>query len=430
MTLDEKFVIKGLNGKKSLKGTIKTPGAKNAILKVLASVLLFKDEITVSNVPEIEDVNRMFELLTKLGVIITKIKKGTYRLRADKVISHQICPDISKHLRASTVLAGPLLARLGQVSFPYPGGCVIGKRPIDFFLDGFKSYGAVVKDLGDHYDIKLNTKSNSKTKTEIFFKNISVTATENFMMMASIRPGLTILKNSAMEPEIVSLGEFLNSCGANISGLGSPEIRITGQGLLSGKNKVYETMPDRIAAGSFIILGALVGEKITVTNCEPKHLDSLFNILKTMGVKMDIKKSAVTVYGALSKPIAVDIKTHEYPGFPTDLQAPLAVLLTQSVGQSFLFETIFEGRLNYLETLAQMEAEVKILDSHRAYISGPQALKAKEVHSPDLRAGLAYVLAGAVAEGTSVVHNVYYIDRGYERVDLLLQKLGLDIKRF
>ena len=426
MLTDEKFVIKGLGGQKKLKGKISTPGAKNAVLKVLAASLLFSDEVTLTNVPEIEDVKRMLELLEDLGVVVEKTAAKTYRLITKDILTHEISTDISKHLRSSIVLTGPLLGRLGRVTFPHPGGCVIGKRPIDFFIDSFKALGADIKDTGVGYDIKVNKKL---TGTEIFFKNISVTATENFMMAGVLAQGTTVLKNVALEPEITSLGEFLNECGAKISGLGTSEITIIGGGLLSGKDKVYTTIPDRIAAGSFIILGALAGEKIEVTNCEPKHLESLLFLLKSAGIKLEIKKNSVIVYGAESKPQAVDIKTHEYPGFPTDLQAPMAVLLTQSSGQSFIFETIFEGRLNYLETFFRMEADVKIIDAHRAFISGPNKLIGKDMASPDLRAGLAYILAGVIAKGESVIHNVYYIDRGYENIEKHLQNLGVDIKR-
>ncbi len=426
MLTDEKFVIKGLGGQKKLKGKISTPGAKNAVLKVLAASLLFSDEVTLTNVPEIEDVKRMLELLEDLGVVVEKKAAETYRLITKDILTYEISTTISKHLRSSIVLTGPLLGRLGRVTFPHPGGCVIGKRPIDFFIDSFKALGAEIKDTGAGYDIKVNKKL---TGTEIFFKNISVTATENFMMAGVLASGTTVLKNVALEPEIISLGEFLNECGAKISGLGTSEITIIGGGLLSGKNKVYSTIPDRIAAGSFIILGALAGEKMEVTNCEPKHLESLLFLLKSAGIKLEVKKNSVIVYGAESKPQAVDIKTHEYPGFPTDLQAPMAVLLTQSSGQSFIFETIFEGRLNYLETFFRMEADVKIIDAHRAFISGPNKLIGKDMTSPDLRAGLAYILAGVIAKGESVVHNVYYVDRGYENIEKHLQNLGVDIKR-
>jgi UDP-N-acetylglucosamine 1-carboxyvinyltransferase len=423
----QKFIINGLSGKRTLAGKIRTPGAKNAVLKVMAAAVLFKDEVYLTNVPEIEDVARMSELLVDLGVVVEKISRSAYRLLTNNIVGSDICPEISKHLRASLVLTGPLLARFGHVSFPHPGGCVIGKRPIDFSIAGFEAMGAKCLDTGTGYEI-IAPKGGLRG-AEIFFKNQSVTTTENFLMAAVGARGVTVLKNAALEPEIISLGEFLNTCGAKISGLGTPTITIQGTGLLSGKGRKYVTIPDRIVAGSFAILGALAGRDLEITDCQPGHLDALLHILKLAGVKMEVTESTIRLRGKQGKFMAVDIKTHEYPGLVTDLQAPLAVFLTQSQGQSFIFETIFEGRLNYLETLSRMGAETKILDAHRALIKGSCPLLGREVVSPDLRAGLAYVLAGIIASGETVVHNVYYIDRGYEKIERLLRAVGVDIKR-
>lgn len=429
MEKSEVFVIEGLAGQRSLLGEIEVGGAKNEVLKILASAVLFGDEISISDIPQIEDVFRMMEILTSLGIVISKEEgKSVYRLTTSGLNSSLIPPEISKKLRASIVLTGPLLSRLGEVSFPYPGGCVIGKRPIDLFLDGFKQMGAVVKeDNGMFYVSAPNKKLHG---AEIFFKNQSVTATETFMMAAVLAEGKTVLKNCALEPEIISLGEFLISAGAQISGLGTPTIEIIGGGLLVGKDKRHKTMPDRIEAGSFIILGALAAKDLKITNCEPNHLDSLLNLLKQSGVNFSIGPDFVRVFGNENKKFqAVDIKTHEYPGFPTDLQAPMSIFLTQTIGQSFVFETIYENRLNYLEALERFGSKARILDSHRAIIDGPTAFSGKEIESPDLRAGLAYVIAAIIAKGQSVVHNVYYIDRGYERVDERFQAIGVGIKR-
>ncbi|OHA59506.1 MAG: UDP-N-acetylglucosamine 1-carboxyvinyltransferase [Candidatus Vogelbacteria bacterium RIFOXYD1_FULL_46_19] len=424
---EEKFVIKGLEGKRCLSGELKTPGAKNAVLKVLAAALLFKDEVNLANVPDIEDVSRMLELLEDLGVVVEKNSPGTYRLITTDINSSDISVEISKRLRASIVLTGPLLGRLGRAAFPHPGGCVIGKRPIDFTLEGFISLGASLTEETECYVITAPV--DGLQGTEIFFKTQSVTSTENFMMAAVLARGKTILKNSALEPEVVSLGEFLNDCGARIEGLGTSTITIYGGELLSGQGKVYVTIPDRIAAGSFIVLAALTAEDVLVTDCRPDHLDALIYILRSMGVQLEVTDSSVRIRGRQPTFKAVDIKTHEYPGFPTDLQAPLAVLLTQSEGSSFIFETIFENRLQYLDSISRMGAEVKVIDAHRALLTGPSKLEGKEVASPDLRAGLAYVIAAIIASGESVVHNVYYIDRGYERLEESLQAIGVDIKR-
>lgn len=426
---NDQFVIEGLAGKKTLTGRVRVGGAKNAIIKILAAPVLFRDGFTISNVPEIEDVAQMIQLLEELGGQVKKIESGHYKLKSDKLNSFMLASDLSKRLRASVVLTGPLLARFGEVRFPYPGGCVIGKRPIDMFLDGFQRMGAKITEENGLYVVKAE---GGKLKgAEIFFKIQSVTNTETFMMAAVLAEGKTILKNCALEPEIVSLGEFLIKCGAKIKGLGTPTLEIEGGELLSGEEQEYVTVPDRIEAGSFLILGAIAASDLTIENCRPDHLDALIDILRSTGVDVEIGDTWVRVKNTESnkKFTPVDIKTHEYPGFPTDLQAPLSIFLTQAEGQSFIFETIFEGRLNYLEALNRLGAKTKILDAHRALIDGPTALTGHEIESPDLRAGLAYVLAAIIASGQSVVHNVKYIDRGYEQIEKRLQAIGVKIER-
>jgi len=427
MNDDQQLMIEGLAGKRTLVGKLEVGGAKNAALKVLAASILFKDEVTLSNVPAIEDVHCLVEILTDLGVKINTVDDHSYFCQTDNITSNEISPEISKHLRASIVLAGPLLARTGRVVFPYPGGCVIGKRPIDFFLEAFVAMGATIKENGFGFEV---TAPGGKLKgAELFFRVPSVTNTETFMMAGILADGQTIIKNAAMEPEIVSLGEFLNTCGAKISGLGTSTIIVEGGELLSGQNKNYVTLPDRIEAGSFIILGALAGRDLKITNFRPDHLDSLFHLLTQAGVVFERGDDWVWFKDQPGNFSPVEIKTHEYPGFPTDLQAPIAVFLTQAHGQSYIFETIFEGRLNYLETLERMGARARIIDVHRAFIEGPTDLTGMEMDSPDLRAGLAYVLAAIIASGTSIVHNVHYIDRGYEAIEHRLADVGVSIKR-
>lgn len=427
MEKKEAFIIDGLNGERKLSGEIVVGGAKNEVLKTLASTILFKDEVSISNVPQIEDVARTLEALKNLGATVVKENNNKYRISTAGLNTSVISADIAKKLRASVVLTGPLLARFGSVDFPYPGGCVIGKRPIDMFLDGFKSMGAAVVEADGRFLVKTEGKLKG---AEIFLKNQSVTVTETFMMAGVLAEGKTVIKNAALEPEIASLGRFLNEAGAKISGLETSTIEIVGGEMLSGKGLCHETMPDRIEAGSFVILGALCGSDLRISKCEPKHLDALLYNLKESGVNFETGPDHIRVYGNEGRHFkSLDIKTHEYPGFPTDLQAPISILLTQAEGQSFIFETIFENRLNYLEALDRFGASTRILDSHRAFINGPAKLEGRAVESPDLRAGLAYAIAGAVAKGRTEVHNVYYIDRGYERIDERLRAIGLDISR-
>ncbi|MFA6415998.1 MAG: UDP-N-acetylglucosamine 1-carboxyvinyltransferase [Candidatus Paceibacterota bacterium] len=428
MNNEERLEIEGLAGQRVLSGTIHVGGAKNAILKALASTILFADEVNLTNVPDIEDVRQTVKLLADLGGQVSAPEKHSYLIDTQSLDKTVIAPEISKKLRASIVLTGPLLARFGRVSFPHPGGCVIGKRPIDLFLEGFKAMGAKVELKNELYEI---ASTGSKLHgANIFFKNISVTATETFLMAAILAEGKTVLKNCALEPEIVSLGEFLKKCGAQISGLGTPTIEIVGGDLLLSQGQIYQTVPDRIEAGSFLVLAGLLAKDMTIADCRPDHLDAVIEFLHHSGVKMEIGENYIRVRDNDSGNfVANDLKTHEYPGFPTDLQAPMTVFLTQAKGQSFVFETIFEGRLNHLESLERMGAKVKILDSHRAIIDGPSDLSGRELISPDLRAGLAYIISGLVAKGQTNVHNVGYIDRGYEDIEGRLNALGANIKR-
>ncbi len=421
-----KFLIKGLGGKKSLSGVIGVNGAKNAALKLMAASILFKGEIMLKNIPDIEDIKHTANLLDKLGFAVKRVGKRAYKIKPTKHINYELSRETAKRLRASIVLVGPILARLGKVKFPHPGGCVIGKRPIDFFLDGFKKMGARVVDKNGSYFI--STQSGKLKGAEILLRVPSVTGTETFMMAGTLAKGTTIIKNAAMEPEIVHLAEFLVSSGAKISGAGTPTITIKGGGLLSRK-KAYTAMPDRIEAGSFLILGALAAKDLLIKNCNPDHLEILVDALRSAGIKIDTAKNSIRVRGLKNNHKPLDIKTHEYPGFPTDLQAPMTIFLTQAAGESFVFETIFEGRLNYTESLVTMGADIKTMDPHRIIVKGPSPLHGKVLESPDLRAGLAFVLAAIIASGNSVVHNVRNIDRGYERVEERLRKIGVDIAR-
>ena len=425
----EQFVIQGLAGIPKLSGTLSVRGAKNAALKACAASLLFKGEMAVANVPEIEDIKRAIELLENLGAEVTHPSPRSYAISFSKMPKTELSSDIASKLRSSVVFTGPLLARAGKVSFPHPGGCLIGARPIDLFLDGFKKMGARVREENGRYGI--DAPEGKLRGAEIFFKTPSVTGTETLMMAAVLARGTTVLKNAAMEPEIAALADFLNLSGAKIHGAGTAEIIIKGTGLLTAK-KPFKTPPDRIEGGSFLILAALAARDVTITDCEPAHLEALIEHLRGAGVSIEVGKKTLRVKNDGKKQRALsarDVKTHEYPGFPTDLQAPLAVLLSQAEGNSLVFETIFEGRFRYVEALKKMGAKIEICDPHRIIVSGPVSLVGRTLESPDLRAGLAYIIAALVAEGESVIHNVYTIDRGYERIEERLQKIGADIKR-
>ncbi len=400
-----KFIVEGLAGKKTLRGTIAVGGAKNAATKVLAATVLFDDEVPLQNLPQIEDVKRMQELLVGGLPVLKK--------------------EIAERMRSSVVLTGPVLARYGSVTFPFPGGCVLGERPIDLFLNGFRAMGAQVTEEGDLFRV-----SGALKGAYITFPIVSVTATETLMMAATLAAGQTVLENAAMEPEIPVLAAYLNACGARIAGAGTPTITIDGTAgtLLHASGKPFVVPPDRIEAGSFVLLASLVGEDVTVTDCEPGHMGALLTLLRQAGVTLEVGKDFVRVKkGGPYKSVAV--RTHEYPGFPTDLQAPMAVFLSQAQGEATILETIFDGRFRYVDDLVRMGADITVKNPHRILVRGPRALTDKRLESPDLRAGLAYILAAAVAEGTSTIDNAYVIDRGYFAIEERLQKLGLNIKR-
>jgi len=414
--MDEQFII---NGGKKLKGKIVVSNAKNAALKILAASTLTSKPVKVANLPRIEDVGRMKELLVDLGV---KFYSDT--LDCSRLKKTDLNYKIADQFRASIVLTGPLLARFGKVSFPHPGGCTLGKRPIDLFIEGFKALGASVKKTGPIFTAIAKNKKLIGGK--FVFPIISVTGTETLMMAATLAEGKTILKNAACEPEVENLAKFLNSLGAEVSGAGTPTIAI--KGVKSLKGGIWDGIPDRIEAGTFIILGVATNSHIKVENCEPNHLDVLLAILQKAGANLEIGKDYVIVKPA-KRLKSVDITTREYPGFATDLQAPFTVLMTQADGVSLIHETIYDGRLFYTDILSQMGADIIMADPHRVIVRGPYSLHGKKIYSPDIRAGMALVIAALLAKGQSTIDNIYQIDRGYDKIDERLRALGADIRR-
>lgn len=412
--MPEHFII---NGGKKLEGEITAGISKNAALKILAASVLTDESIKLPQLPDIEDIGRMKELLIDLGA-----KFFGNSINSSKIKKTDLNYKIADRFRASIVLTGPLLARFGSVSFPYPGGCTLGKRPINFFIDGFKALGAKVKRKGDVFTVS----SKKLIGNKFVFPIVSVTGTENLMMAGALAEGKTILKNAACEPEIENLANFLNSLGAKIFGAGTSSIKIDGVKKLNGG--IWNGLSDRIEAGTFIILAIATRSHIKIKNCNPEHLEVPLTLLEKTGANLEIGADYVIV-----KPVrnlhAIDVKTREYPGFATDLQAPLTVLLTQTNGISLVHETIYEGRLFYTDILNQMGADIIMADPHRVIVQGPSILHGKKIQSPDIRAGMALIIAALIAKGQSVVDNIYQIDRGYEKIDERLRALGADIKR-
>ncbi len=424
-----KFVVQGLGGRRVVDGEIAVNGAKNDVLPGLSAALLFRDGLKLSNVPALKDIDGMLELLTGLGVVWTKTRPREYRLDTSRLSAARLQPEIAKRLRGSMLLTAPLLARLGEATFPHPGGCVIGSRPIDIFLDGFRAMGAKLS-VGDKI-YRLRASTGRLRGARLFLKNVSVTATEAFLLAGALAEGETVIENAALEPEVTHLAKFLRRAGVGVRGIGTPRLVIRGVARLSGRGLNYRVIPDRIETGSFLILGALAAKRLTVRGVIPEHNQAVVETLRRLGARVEVESDAITVRPPHTGRAyqGLEIKTHEFPGFPTDLQAPMTVLLTQAAGDSQVFETIFEGRLSHLHTLREMGANTVVHDPHRATISGPTPLSGRHVYSPDLRAGLAYILAAVVAGGESVVHNAHYVERGYEEVAERLRALGLTIRK-
>ncbi len=422
MNLDKKFKI---IGKKEIGGEIKVNGAKNAALKILAGLVLSKDRCLIKNFPFIEDTQRMLELLESMGAKVTR-NQDEKEVEVDPAGIQEADLDgkLARSLRASILLVGPLLARFGKVKMTHPGGCVIGKRPIDMFLEGFQALGAEMESRGDQFYLK--SKEGFLAGAEYFFPKISVTGTEAMMMTAVLAKGETVLRNCAMEPEISVLADYLNSQGAQIEGAGTPVMRIRGVEKISAGE--FEVIPDRIETGTFVMLGLASNSEIKITDCNPEHLGAVLPILKKAGADLEVGENYIKTrkHSGLK---AVSITTHEYPGFATDLQPPYTLLMTQAEGTSLIHEAIFEGRLFFTDQLATMGAQSIMCDPHRVVITGPSKLYGKRLSSPDLRAGITMVIAGIIAEGETVIDNIYQIDRGYEDIDNRLKSLGVDIER-
>lgn len=331
---------------------------------------------------------------------------------------------LANKFRTSVMFAAPMLARFKEVIFPHPGGCVIGAggRPIDLFLEGFMALGAKIEIGEDFYHIKAE----KLIGADFFFTTATVTGTQSMLMAACLAEGKTVLRNCAMEPEVVALAKYLNDHGAKISGSGSPTIVIEGVKKVSGG--VCEIIPDRVEAGSFALMAAATNSEITIRDCCPEHLLNLLTIFDKIGVNYERGSDFIKMKKS-NKIKAYNIKTHEYPGFSTDLQSPYVILMTQAHGLSLIQETIYDRRLLWTDMLSQMGANVIMCDPHRVVINGPTKLYAKKLISPDIRAGIALVIAGLIAEGTTEIDNIYQLDRGYERLDERLRSLGADIKR-
>lgn len=415
----DKLIIRG---QKRLKGEVTVSGAKNAALGVLPAALLLSDVCTIENVPNILDITILKGIMETLGVRFENIDNNTLRIDTRNINSYvATTPDMNK-LRGSYYLMGALLGRFKRALVTFPGGCNLGVRPIDQHIKGFESLGAKVEI--ERGCIKLT--ANKLVGVPIYLDVVSVGATVNIMLAAVRAEGLTTIENAAKEPHIVDIANFLNAMGADIKGAGTDVIRIRGVKSLKG-GIVHSLIPDQIEAGTYMIAAAATKGDVLVKNVIPKHMESLTAKLMEMNVKVEEFDDSIRIFvkDRLSK---VNIKTLPYPGFPTDLQPPAAVLLLRADGISTITESIFENRFQYIEELKRMGANIRV-EGRMAVIEGGSKLTGAPIKATDLRAGAACVLAGLIADGETEISNVHYIDRGYENMVEKLQKLGADIKR-
>jgi len=412
-----------INGPARLSGEIAVKGAKNAALKIIPAAILSGEPITIKNLPQIEDIDRSLEIIQDIGGTVER-GKDSLTIQVKEIKKPEISQQAANKIRASIMFAGPILARTGEVKFPHPGGCVIGAglRPIDIFLDSFKAMGAEISVRDGMYRVKAK-----KLKgCDYFFTKQSVTATESLMLSAVLSEGKSIIKNCAMEPEIQALADYLNGQGARIRGAGTPTIKIEGVGSIGAG--IFRTIPDRIEAGTFAIMAAATKSALIIRRCDPAHLQILLRVFDKNGIKYNIGRDWLKIMPA-DKIEPYGIKTHEYPGFPTDLQSPYTVLMTQAEGSSLIHETIWDRRMLYTDMLTQMGANIIMCDPHRVVVNGPTALYGRRLTSPDLRAGIAMIIAALIAKGETTIDNIYQIDRGYENIDGRLKSLGADIER-
>ena len=417
----EKFIIERCG---PLKGSVRIGGAKNAVLPVLAGALLTEEACTIRDVPNLSDVEAMGELLVSLGATLDWNRKdGIITASIGNLKCCEAKYDLVGKLRASFLIMGPLLARLGEVRVPLPGGCAIGTRPVDLHLKGMAALGAQIEQTHGYMIAKAKKLKGAK----IYLDFPSVGATENILMAAVLAEGQTIVENCAIEPEIVDLANFLNSAGADIRGAGTDTVKINGVNRLKGTD--HTVIPDRIEAGTYMVAAAITKGDLHLTNVVTDHVKPVTAKLKEVNMHVAETSQGIRVfYEGNSQAIASDIKTLPYPGFPTDMQAPFMSLLATASGTSVITESIFENRFMQVGELKRMGADIKI-ESRSAVVEGVPRLMGAQVRATDLRAGAALVLAALQAEGTTEIGDIYHIDRGYQRLDVQLNRLGASITR-
>lgn len=417
----DKFLIKG---RTPLKGTVSVNGAKNAAVAILPATVLINGKCRIDNIPNISDILRCYDILELLGAKITIISPNEIEIDCTNIQEKEIPLDMTKKFRASYYFIGALLGRFGHASVGFPGGCNFGSRPIDQHIKGFEALGADVNCEGG----MIYATSQELSGNSVYLDVVSVGATMNIMLTAVLVPGITTIENAAKEPHIVDLANFLNTMGANIKGAGTDVIKITGVEELRG-GSTYSIVPDQIEAGTFMIAAAASHGDVVITNCITKHLDPISAKLIEMGVNVEESEDGDKIRVWCNKRTSkANIKTLPYPGFPTDMQPQMAVLLSLSDGTSYLTEGIYDSRFQYTEELRKLGAKIRV-EGKTACIEGVETLTGSQVTATDLRAAAALIIAGICAEGETEIYGVEHVDRGYEKIAERFKSLGANIER-
>ncbi|PWU06858.1 MAG: UDP-N-acetylglucosamine 1-carboxyvinyltransferase [Terriglobia bacterium] len=415
----DKFVITGGN---ALTGEIPTSGSKNAALPALAAALLTAEPVILKRIPRVRDIRTMQRLLVDIGSLV-QVEEETVRLHTPQIVCPEAPYELVKTMRASSLVLGPLVARCGRARVSLPGGCAIGGRPINLHILGLEQLGARIRQSHGYIEAEAPDGLHGAT---VRFERITVTGTEDLMMAAVMAHGETVLENAAREPEVTDVAELLIKMGARIEGAGTSTIRIQGVERLGGAE--HTIIPDRIEAGTFLVAGAITAGDLAITGCNPGHLGALVSKLQQAGSDVTQPTGTTLRIRGAGKLLSVDVTTEEYPGFATDLQAQYMALMTQAEGIAIITETIFENRFMHAQELARMGANIRI-SGNQAIVAGPHPLTGAGVIASDLRASASLVLAALMARGETVIDRVYHIDRGYEKIEAKLARVGAKIRR-
>ena len=415
----EKLLIKG---GKTLSGEISCSGAKNAALPMIAATILNDEAIIFKNLPYLQDITTMFELLGSMGADISLDESMDFSIASNNLNDLEARYELVKTMRASILVLGPMVAKYGYAKIALPGGCAIGSRPVNFHLDALKQLGASIS-LENGY---IEARAKKLIGADIIFDGVTVTGTENIMMAACLAEGTTTLRNVAMEPEISDLADLLNSMGASVKGAGSEVITI--EGVPSLYSTTYTIPADRIEAGTYLVAAALTGGDIKINSIQPERLTNVIDRLKLSGALISTDKNSISLSMNSKRPIPVDISTSPFPGFPTDMQAQFSVLNALADGKSVVQENVFENRFMHVQELSRMGCNI-LIKGNQAHITGVEKISGAQVMATDLRASASLILAGLVANGDTIVDRIYHIDRGYERIEEKLSYLGADITR-